>query len=89
MKSTAHNQQERIMSNPAEKSAVEKVECPLDNVVKFLDRFVIFPSDEARDTVALWVVHTWAFDAAYTTPYIYIDAPDHRDDPPDPVRGRG
>ena len=35
-------------------------------------RFVILPSAAARLAVALWVLHTWAFDAAHCTPYLAV-----------------
>jgi hypothetical protein len=42
----------------------------LAEIEAFLGRFVVLPSAEARDLLALWVVHTWALDAAaFATPY--------------------
>jgi hypothetical protein len=38
----------------------------------FLDRFIVFAKPSQRTAVAWWTMHTWAFDAAYTTPYLYI-----------------
>jgi hypothetical protein len=43
----------------------------LDDIVIFLRRFV-FLSEVQATVVALWVVHTHAVDAAYTTPYLNI-----------------
>jgi len=45
---------------------------PLEEIDKFLRRFVIFSDDAHAEVIALWVLHTWAFDAAYATPYIYV-----------------
>lgn len=43
-----------------------------DRVVGFLRRYVSFSDTRQADILALWAIHTWAFDAAYVTPYIYI-----------------
>ena len=39
-----------------------------------LDRFVILPSAAARLAIALYALHTWAFDAAHATPYLVIQS---------------
>jgi hypothetical protein len=44
----------------------------LAEIEAFLGRFVVLPSAEARDLLALWVAHTWALDAAFATPYLRI-----------------
>lgn len=51
-------------------------EAPLDAICAWLDRFVVFPSEAARDVVALWIVHTYCMDAAWATPYLYINSPE-------------
>jgi hypothetical protein len=43
----------------------------LDDVVRFIHRFVVLTEAQAV-TLALWVAHTHAFEAAETTPYIWI-----------------
>jgi hypothetical protein len=48
----------------------------LDDVATFLGRFVVFQSDHQRDAVALWVLHTWAFNAADTTPRLSVQSPE-------------
>jgi hypothetical protein len=45
----------------------------LDRIVAFIRRFVALPPAQLR-VVALWVMHTWAFDAADTTPYLHISS---------------
>jgi 5S rRNA maturation endonuclease (ribonuclease M5) len=35
-------------------------------------RFVVVPSEEAADLIALWILHTHAIDAARATPYLRI-----------------
>ena len=45
------------------------------NVTSLIDRFVILPNRAASLTIALWVMHTWAFDAAHATPYLVIQSP--------------
>lgn len=45
---------------------------PLDEIQKFVRRFVVFADETHYDALALWILHTWAFDAAYSTPYFYV-----------------
>jgi hypothetical protein len=44
----------------------------LREIREFIGRFVVLPSDEAADLLALWVLHTHAFEAAWATPYLRI-----------------
>ena len=44
----------------------------LGDIRRFIQRFVVLPSDEAADMLALWVAHTHAFEAAWATPYLRI-----------------
>ena len=44
----------------------------LDEVKTFISRFVVLPSPAAGDLLALWVLHTHAFDAAWATAYLRI-----------------
>src|SRR5262249_22069242 len=43
----------------------------LDAVVAFVRRFVVL-TDHQAVAIALWIFHTWAVDAAETTPYLSI-----------------
>jgi hypothetical protein len=43
-----------------------------------LRRFVRFPSDHEITVLALVILHTWAQEAAYSTPYILIVSPEKR-----------
>lgn len=43
-----------------------------DRIVDFMSRFISFTNPAQADALALWVLHTHAFDAAYATPYIYV-----------------
>lgn len=45
-----------------------------DEIVAFLNRFIVFPDPRQADAVALWIIHTHAFDAAYATPYLYVNS---------------
>lgn len=45
-------------------------------VETFVRRFVVLPSDAGYVTVALFVLHTWAFDAAHATPYLVVESPE-------------
>jgi hypothetical protein len=44
----------------------------------FLLRYVRFSSEAAPTTLALWIAHTHAFDAAYVTPYLQVTSPEKR-----------
>jgi hypothetical protein len=48
----------------------------LDNVSRFIRRFVVLPDAACEAAVALFVLHTWALDAAYTTPYLLVVSPE-------------
>lgn len=48
----------------------------LDKIAAFIKRFVFVPSDQAALALALYVVHSWAHDAAYATPYLYLHSPE-------------
>jgi 5S rRNA maturation endonuclease (ribonuclease M5) len=38
----------------------------------FIERYMVLPSGEVADLLALWIVHTWTFTAAWATPYLRI-----------------
>lgn len=44
----------------------------LDEIIRFVKRFVIFADPIHYDISALWILHTHAFPAAYATPYLYV-----------------
>jgi hypothetical protein len=44
----------------------------LEDLSDFIGRFVVLPGDEVADLIALWVLHTWAFEAAFATPYLRV-----------------
>jgi hypothetical protein len=44
----------------------------LDSIAGFITRFQVLPSQEVEDLLALWVLHTHAFEAAWATPYLRI-----------------
>lgn len=46
----------------------------LQEVIDFVKRFVVFADPNHYDILALWIIHTYAFDAAYATPYIYVNS---------------
>ncbi len=48
----------------------------LERVMAFTGRFVLLPSTATRRALALFVLHTWAFEAAYATPYIVVESPE-------------
>jgi len=48
----------------------------LGRVERVLRAYIILPDDAARDALTLYVLHTWAFRAAYATPYILVTSPE-------------
>jgi hypothetical protein len=50
----------------------------LNSVAEALRRYVTFPMREQADIIALFVAHTWVFDAAEFTAYIFITAASKR-----------
>ena len=44
----------------------------LDDVAGLLRRFIVFRDDDQITTIALWILHTHAIDAAAQTPYLSI-----------------
>jgi hypothetical protein len=48
----------------------------LDDVERFIGRFVAFPAVEALEAVTLWVAHTWAIDALDSTPRLSVRSPE-------------
>ena len=48
----------------------------LDEVMAFVRRFVLLPGAASYRTVALYVLHSWAIGAAYSTPYIVVESPE-------------
>lgn len=54
--------------------AAEDIAELLNDVVVFVRRFVVMTDAQAAAT-ALWTLHTWAIDAAETTPYLHVRSP--------------
>ena len=44
-------------------------------IMGFMDRYVVFPSADHELIVATWIMHTWLFDLAQVTPYLYVSGP--------------
>jgi len=63
---------------PAEAVPLEHGAELLDEAEAFLRRFVVFASDAQVVAAALWVVHTWCFEAAETTAYLHVTSPEKR-----------
>jgi len=55
--------------------AVEDGANLFDDVVTALQRYVVFPCPETAWTIALWVLHTYVYDAFDTTPYLEVMSP--------------
>jgi hypothetical protein len=50
----------------------------LHDVEQFLGRFVVLPSKPAGAALSLFVLHTYAFEAAEQTPYLLLTSPERR-----------
>ena len=55
-----------------------QVSALLDGVGDFVDRFVVLPCESAKWVIALFVLHTWAFEAAHATPYLVVASAEKR-----------
>lgn len=58
----------------AKTTAKTAPQSPLDDIEAHLRRFLVMPTDHHFTILSLWVAHTYAFDAAYATPYIYVNS---------------
>lgn len=63
---------------PAKTAKTAAPEFPGEAIGKFLDRYMIFAEEEQRTVAILWIIHTHAVEAAYTTPYLYINSAEKR-----------
>lgn len=44
----------------------------IEDVIAFIRRFVVFQDPNQYDVLALWILHTYAIEGSYATPYIYV-----------------
>lgn len=61
------------MSSKSPKSPKSEI---LSDVQKHYKRFIAFENPHHATIMSLWTLHTWAFDAAFVTPYIYVSSVD-------------
>jgi Protein of unknown function (DUF3631) len=47
----------------------------VDEIITYLKKYVILPSDESYLVLALYTIHTWTIGVSRSTPYIYINSP--------------
>jgi hypothetical protein len=69
------NAGERSLANIGPPPSGEDVREVLDATHEFLSRLLVM-SDDGLRVLSLWVFHSWAFDAAETTPNISIRSPE-------------
>lgn len=57
----------------------EEINLPalLSDIWNMITKYVVLTPQQA-DAVTLWVAHTWTFEAADTTPYLWISSPEKR-----------
>lgn len=48
----------------------------LTKIEGFIKRFVVLPHEHQYQVLSTWVIHTWAFESARTTPYLYVHSPE-------------
>ena len=48
----------------------------LTKVEDYIKRFVVLPHEHQSTVLSTWVIHTWAFEHARTTPYLYVHSPE-------------
>jgi hypothetical protein len=65
------------VNRPQPREALSSIREPHLLVEDFLRRYIVLESDQTL-ALALWVLHTWAFDAALLTPYIGVTSPTMR-----------
>jgi hypothetical protein len=61
---------------PGEDPPPEPGHALLQDIVAYLTRHVVFPSQRAADAVALWAVHTHLIDDFDSTPRLAVLSPD-------------
>src|SRR5262245_40995386 len=69
---TIHNSQPSPLPPPSSVAPP-----PLDHLAQLLRRFVILPP-WAAETLALWILHTYAFHLRDVTTYLAIESPEKR-----------
>lgn len=57
-----------------EPTAIDEALIP--DIAEFIKRYVVLPSEAHATILAYWVLHTWTFDSARSTPYIYVNSAD-------------
>jgi hypothetical protein len=55
---------------------VKNTDSILTKIENYITRFVVLPHEHQSMVLSTWVLHTWAFDAARTTPYMYVHSPE-------------
>lgn len=54
----------------------QKTKTLVGSIQNFIKQYVWLPSNDVALILALWVIHTYAFEASRTTPYLYIHSPE-------------
>lgn len=60
------------MANKDDMTAAEVTAAVFENVAQVFDSFIVFPNDESRTAVCLWVMHAWVFRSFDTTPRLSV-----------------
>lgn len=66
----------KIASAPRLQTGIKKETAELLETCKQWIRQYVILSEEQAVVLAAWILHTWAFEAAETTPYIHITSPE-------------
>jgi hypothetical protein len=60
---------------PAQSRPLSEV---LEVICGILRRYVVFPLHEQATAIALWVIHTWVWEAFDFTPYLHVFSAEKR-----------
>lgn len=63
---------------PLDADLPERTRQLLGQIERFIGRYVVLPDSSCALLLSLWVLHTWAFEAAHATPYIVVLSPEKR-----------
>jgi hypothetical protein len=70
---SAEKLRREVAENPDRRAAVREATADLLNEVqRFLARYVALPSEAALEAVSLYALHTWALSACDATPYLLV-----------------
>jgi hypothetical protein len=64
-----------VMNSEAEPTRLEKL---LNEIRRFLCRYIVFQCPEQHTVIALWIFHTWTINISDYTPYLFVHSAEKR-----------